>query len=219
VCQTPAEVAEKCDILSIHVAAGPLTRNLVNAGVLDKLKPGAYVVNTARADVLDYKALAKAVQEKGLRAAVDVYPGEPAEGKAEFAAPVIGLPGVYGTHHIGASTDQAQEAIAAETIRIVKTFKDTGKVPNVVNLAAKSPATHALIIRHKDRPGVLSHVFNSLRESNINVQETENIIFEAAEAAVARVNMDAAPGAAVIARIKSNPDILDTHLVTMGVTA
>jgi D-3-phosphoglycerate dehydrogenase len=213
--KTPAEVAENCDILSIHVAAGPLTKNLVNAEVLDKLKPGAYVVNTARPDVLDYKALAKAVKEKGIRAAVDVYPGEPAEGKAEFASPVLGLPGVYGTHHIGASTDQAQEAIAAETVRIVKTFKETGGVPNVVNLAAKSPATHALIIRHRDRPGVLAHVFNTLREAKINVQETENIIFAAAEAAVARVNMDAEPTAAVIARIKENKDILDTHLVTM----
>jgi D-3-phosphoglycerate dehydrogenase / 2-oxoglutarate reductase len=214
--KTPAEVAEVCDILSIHVAAGPLTKNLVNADVLDKLKPGAYLVNTARADVLDYKALAKVVKEKGVRAALDVYPGEPAEGKAEFTSAVLGLPGVYGTHHIGASTDQAQEAIAAETVRIVRAFKDTGKVPNVVNLAKTSPATHALIIRHKDRPGVLAHVFACLREAQINVQETENIIFSAAEAAVARVNMDAEPTEAVIQRIKSNTDILDTHLVTMS---
>jgi D-3-phosphoglycerate dehydrogenase len=217
--KTPAEVAENCDILSIHVAAGPLTKNLVNADVIDKLKPGAYVINTARADVLDYKALAKAVKEKGVRAAVDVYPGEPSEAKAEFASPILGLAGVYGTHHIGASTDQAQEAIAAETVRIVKTFKDTGRVPNVVNLATKSPATHALIIRHKDHPGVLAHVFKCLREANINVQETENIIFTSAEGAVARVNMDTEPSEAVIASIKSNKDILDTHLVTMGAVA
>ncbi|MBE3135300.1 MAG: hydroxyacid dehydrogenase, partial [Acidobacteria bacterium] len=141
VAQTPAEVAEKCDILSIHVAAGPLTKNLVNAEVLDKLKPGAYVINTARADVLDYKALARVVKEKGVRAAVDVYPGEPASATADFTHAVVGLPGVYGTHHIGASTDQAQEAIATETVRIVKTFKETGRVPNVVNLAKKTPAT------------------------------------------------------------------------------
>ena len=77
--KTPAEVAEKCDILSIHLAAGPLTKNLVNADVLDKLKPGAFVINTARADVVDYEALAAAVKEKGIRVALDVYPGEPAE--------------------------------------------------------------------------------------------------------------------------------------------
>ena len=73
------------------------------------------------------------------------------------------LPGVYGTHHIGASTDQAQEAIAAETVRIIRSYKETGRVPNVVNLARRTPATHMLVVRHRDRPGVLAHVFNHLR--------------------------------------------------------
>ena len=52
--------------------------------------------------------------------------------------PVGALPGVYGTHHIGASTDQAQEAIAAETVRIVRSYQATGRVPNVVNLATSA---------------------------------------------------------------------------------
>ena len=217
VAQTPAEVAEKCDILSIHVAAGPLTKNLVNAEVLDKLKPGAYVINTARADVLDYKALARVVKEKGVRAAVDVYPGEPASATADFTHAVVGLPGVYGTHHIGASTDQAQEAIATETVRIVKTFKETGRVPNVVNLAKKTPATVSMIVRHKDQPGVLAHVFGKLGQAGINAQETENIIFESAEAAIARINLDKEPGPALVAALRQEcPDILDITLVALG---
>src|SRR5512137_2899940 len=217
VADTPAEVAEKCDILTIHVAAGPLTKNLVGADVLDRLKPGAYVVNTARADVLDYKALAKAVREKGIRAAVDVYPGEPASATADFTHEVIGLPGVYGTHHIGASTDQAQEAIAAETVRIVKTFKETGQVPNVVNVARHTPATHSLIVRHKDQPGVLAKVFGKLGGAGINAQETENIIFESAEAAIARINLDKEPAAALVAAIKAEcPDVLDINLVALS---
>ena len=105
------------------------------------------------------------------------------------------LPGVYGTHHIGASTDQAQEAIAAETVRIIRSYKETGRVPNVVNLAQRTPATHMLVVRHRDRPGVLAHVFDHLRQANLNVQETENIVFEGAEAAVARINLDGAPTA------------------------
>jgi D-3-phosphoglycerate dehydrogenase len=217
VAKTPAEVAEKCDILSIHVAAGPLTKNLVNADVLDRLKPGAYVINTARADVLDYKALAKAVREKGIRAAVDVYPGEPAGAAADFTHEIIGLPGVYGTHHIGASTDQAQEAIAAETVRIVKTFKESGRVPNVVNLAKHTPAKYSMIVRHKDQPGVLAKVFGKLGGAGINAQETENIIFESAEAAIARINLDKEPAAALVDAIKAEcPDILDINLVALG---
>ena len=50
-----------------------------------------------------------------------------------------------------------------------------------------------LVVRHHDRPGVLAHVFNHLRSGNLNVQETENVIFEGAEAAVARINLDGAP--------------------------
>ena len=86
---------------------------------------------------------------------------------------------------IGASTDQAQEAIAAETVRIIRTFKETGHVPNVVNLARRTLATHSLVIRHRDRPGVLAHVLTALRAASINVQEMENIIFDSAQAAVA----------------------------------
>jgi D-3-phosphoglycerate dehydrogenase / 2-oxoglutarate reductase len=220
VANSPVEVAEKCDILTIHVAAGPLTKNLVNEEVISHLKPGAYLINTARADVLDYKALAKAVKEKNLRVALDVYPGEPAGATAEFTSPILGLPGVYGTHHIGASTDQAQEAIAAETVRIVETFKDTGRVPNVVNLAKKTPATYTMIVRHKDRPGVLACVFGKLARAGINAQETENIIFESAEAAIARINIDREVPAEIVAAIKDGcPEIMDIAIVPLGPVA
>ena len=124
---------------------------------------GALFINTARAEVVDYDALADAVRERGIRVGLDVYPNEPTTGTAAFDDPLVALPGVYGTHHIGASTDQAQEAIAAEVVRIVASFKDTGRVPNVVNLARRTPATHVLVIRHRDRPGVLAHVFEHLR--------------------------------------------------------
>ncbi len=220
VANTPAEVAEKCDILTIHVAAGPLTKNLVNEDVIAHLKPGAYVVNTARADVLDYKALAKAVKEKNLRVAMDVYPGEPAGSTAEFTTALLGLPGVYGTHHIGASTDQAQEAVAAETVRIVKTFKETGRVPNVVNLARKTPASYTMIVRHKDQPGVLACVFGKLGKAGVNAQETENIIFESAEAAIARINIDKAPPTEVVESMKAGcPEILEITIVPLGEAA
>jgi len=213
---SPAEVAARSDILSIHVALSPDTRGLVNAAVIDALKPGTYVINTARAEVVDYAALEKAVREKHVRVGLDVYPGEPAEGAGSFAFPFASAAGVYGTHHIGASTDQAQEAIAAETVRIIRSYKETGKVPNVVNLAKQTPATHMLVVRHRDRPGVLAHVFEHLRGGNINVQETENIIFDGAQAAVARINLDGAPSEALLKTIRGgNADILDLHLVTI----
>ncbi len=217
VMNSPAEVAALCDILSVHVSLSDKTRGLLNADVFNRMKPGSYFINTARGEVVDYKALATAVKERNLRVALDVYAKEPATPVADFEDALLSLPNVYGTHHIGASTDQAQEAIAGETVRIVQTYKETGRVLNVVNLARKTPATHVLVVRHQDKPGVLAHVFDRLREAGLNVQETENIIFANAEAAVARVNLEGDPTPAVLAAIKNgNPYILDVHVVAMN---
>jgi D-3-phosphoglycerate dehydrogenase len=213
---TPADAVARGDIVSVHVALGPETKGFVNAALLSKMKPGTMFVNTARGEVVDYAALAAAVKERGLKVGLDVYANEPASATAPFKDDLAGLPGVYGTHHIGASTDQAQEAIAAETVRIIRSYKETGHVPNVVNLARRTPATHMLVVRHRDRPGVLAHVFNHLRQANLNVQETENIVFEGAQAAVARINLDGEPASSLCQKIKSeNADVLDLQLVTL----
>jgi len=211
---SPAEVAERSDVLSVHLALNADTRGLVNASVLDTLKRGAYFINTARGEVVDYAALERAVRERDVRVGLDVFACEPTGATGEFKDTIVSLRNVYGTHHIGASTDQAQEAIAAETVRIIASYKETGKVPNVVNLAKSTPATHMLVVRHRDRPGVLAHVFDRLRSGEINVQETENVIFEGAQAAVARINLDGAPSDALLKQIQDgNSDILDLHLV------
>ncbi len=217
---TPADVAARCEILSLHLALAPDTRNLVNASLLAALPPGATMINTSRGELIDHAALADAVRTRGLRVGLDVFENEPAGATGEYASPLLSLPNVYGTHHIGASTDQAQEAIAAETVRIVRTFQETGKVPNVVNLARRTPATHRLIVRHRDRPGVLAHVFDCLRSKNLNVQETENIVFDGAQAAIARINLDGAPDPALLDTIRrGNAEILELQLVRLTTDA
>src|SRR6185369_12467035 len=214
VVHSPEAVADQADILTVHLALASDTRNLVNRSLLDRLKPGAYFVNTSRAEVVDHEALADAVRSRGIRVALDVFAKEPAASTGEFTDPLLTLPGVIGTHHVGASTEQAQEAIAAEAARIVRVYKETGKVPNVVNLATTTPATHMLVVRHRDRPGVLAHVFDHLRAGNLNVQETENIVFEGAEAAVARINLDGEPPADLLKTIAAgNQDILSLYVV------
>jgi D-3-phosphoglycerate dehydrogenase len=198
----------------VHLALSAETRGVANASVFDQLKPGPYFINTARGEVVDHAALEQAIRERDLRVGLDVFAAEPTSATGDFADAIASLKNVYGTHHIGASTDQAQEAIAAETVRIIATYRGTGKVPNVVNLAKKTPASHMLVVRHRDRPGVLAHVFDYLRQGNINVQETENVIFEGAQAAVARINLDRAPGEVVLREMRQgNSDILDLHVV------
>jgi len=213
-CSTITELARKADVVSIHVASMPETRGVINAEVFDAMKHGTIFINTSRADVVDQAALADAVKSKGVRAGLDVFQLEPSGATGDFADPIVGLPGVYGTHHIGASTAQAQEAIAAETVRIVTTFKETGSVPNVVNLSETTPATHLLVVRHYDRPGVLAHVLNAIKAANINVQEMENIVFSGAEAAIARIALDSALTNETLESIRSgNPDVIDTSIL------
>ena len=123
---------------------------------------------------------------------------------------------MIGTHHIGASTDQAQQAIADETVRIIREYVQTGRVPNVVNLAKKTPATHLLVVHHYDRVGVLAAVFNQLKAAGINVQETENIVFEGAAAAVARIHLDHAPSADTLAAMRTEcSDIIKLTLLPL----
>jgi D-3-phosphoglycerate dehydrogenase len=211
---TPAEVANEADIVSVHVALNPDTRGFLDAPFFAAMRAGAYFINTARGEVVDQEALTAALKSRGLRAGLDVYAGEPTSAMAEFTDPIAQETNLYGTHHIGASTDQAQEAIAAETVRIVREFKETGKVPNVVNLARQTPATHRLVVRHLDRPGVLATVLDAIKSEHINVQEMENIVFEGAEAAVARINLDNAPSRDLLERMQAgNSAIIELDLL------
>jgi D-3-phosphoglycerate dehydrogenase len=215
-CQSPLEVAQQSDIVSINVAGTPETRHLVNREFLDAMRPGAYLINTSRGTVVDEAALADAIKAKGIRAGLDVYEQEPAGGGGEFHPAIADLPGVFGTHHVGASTEQAQVAIAHEVIRIVQEFQATGGVPNCVNRLAKSAATHVLNVRHRNRPGVLAHVFTVLSEAQINVEEVENIIYHGAETSLARIHLSAGPGVDIMNAMHlvhtGNPHILTAEV-------
>ncbi len=210
------KVAAAADVLTVHLALNNETRGLVGDGVFASMKPGAFFLNTSRAEVVDQTALERAVRERGIRAGLDVFAEEPTGGAGEVNAPIFKVPGVIGTHHIGASTDQAQEAIAAETVRIVRLYKETGRPPHVVNLAKKSPATHLVSVRHHDRVGVLAAVFDCLKKAGINVQETDNIVFEGARAAIARIHVDSSPNHDVLGELRRcTPEVLDVSVVAL----
>jgi len=208
------ELADSSDIVSLHLALNSKTRGLIGASFFEAMREGAYFINTARAELVDEDRLRDAMRTKGIRAGLDVFAGEPSTGAGEFSSEISDL--VYGTHHIGASTDQAQEAIASETVRIVKTFKETGKVPNVVNLAMVTPSTCTLVVRHLDQPGVLASVLDAISEARINVQEMENVVFDGAQAAVARINLEKEPSSELRERIRaSNANIFEVSLIRL----
>ena len=211
--ENPLDVARRADAVTVNVASAAETRHLVNAEFLAAMRPGAYLIITSRGGVVDEAALLDAIATKGIRAGLDVYQNEPSGSKGAFDSALAKSPGVYGTHHIGASTDQAQIAIAHEVIRIVQVFKETGAAPHCVNRLARSGATHVLSVRHRNRPGVLAHVFRILSEENVNVEEVENIAYNGAEAASARVHVASPPNAEALERIqKGNDNIISVDL-------
>ena len=212
---TPLDVARQADVVSVHVASTPQTKHLVDADFLAAMRTGAALINTARDAVVDEDALAKALDEKGLRVATDVPAGEPAGKEEAWTHPLADHPRFYITHHIGASTEQATEAIGDEAVRVVLAFAETGRVPNCVNLAEQTPATHLLTVRHRDKVGVLAGVLDEMREAGWNIQEMENLIFAGAEAACARIRFDGEPDDATLGRIAAQPDVLNATAIAL----
>lgn len=211
----PLEVAAEADVVTLHVASTPETKHLANRAFFEALSDGTTFINTSRAAVVDEEALAWAVDAKGLRVGLDVMVGEPAQKEADFEHPLAGHPNVYMTHHIGASTQQAQNATAEEAARVVTTYDETGTVPNCVNLATQTPATHQITIRHRDKVGVLAAVLDEMRRAGWNIQEMDNLIFEGAQAASAAIRFDGAMDEAVIARIEAHDDVFAVTLIEL----
>ena len=203
-----ADLAKASDVVSVHVAATAETKNIIDAKFFDAMKKGAIFVNTSRGSVVDYDALKQAIQEKGIRAGLDVFPGEPAGSEADFTSEVANLDCVASAPHIGASTEQAQMAIAMETVRIIECMLKTGEIPNVVNLCGETSARTILEIRHENKPGVLAHVFNLLSQSSINVEQMENLIYTGEAAACARIHCSTGIDDSLAAKIRDKAEII-----------
>jgi D-3-phosphoglycerate dehydrogenase len=215
---SPIEVARRADVISLHVASTPETKHLVDRAFVDAMPDGAILVNTTRGAVVDEEALAHAVRDKGVRAGLDVYENEPSGDDEPFASPLVGLPGVYGTHHVGASTDQAQESIAAETLRILSMYMHSGEVLNQVN-EARSKSHWLLTVRHLNRLGVLAHIFQTISSARINVEEMQNVLFDGKKAACARIQLDREPTAAHLDLLRSGESILSVTLAPVPTDA
>lgn len=210
---TVQDLVTLCDILSVHVALKPETKGLINRSTIEMMKPGTIFINTSRAEVVDEEALADAVAAGRIRVGSDVFVGEPEEKTGAFTSRLASLPNVYGTHHIGASTEQAQNAVAEETVAIIREYVQQGTVRNWVNRAKKTAATWQLVVRHYDKPGVLANVLGDLKASNINVEEMENVVFDGGITACATIRLAARPSDELLNRMQQRTDeVIQTTL-------
>lgn len=214
---TPEDAVHDADAVSVHLALAKETRGRIGESVFAAMKPGAYFLNTARAEVVDADAMMRAISEKQIRCGLDVFPDEPGGSQAPYAHAIVDQPNVYGTHHIGASTDEAEEAVGYEVLRIVQAYRDGASIPNCVNLATRTPADHQLVIRHADRIGVLARVFSTLREAHINIEDMQNIVFSGGHAACARIGIVGSLSDDALGKLDADPDIFSVSQIGVGV--
>ncbi len=208
-------LAQQADAVSINVSYSKETHHLVDKIFFDLMKNGAILINTSRGEVVDTQALREAIRTKKLHVGLDVFENEPAGGEAPFTDKELASM-ITGTPHIGASTDQASEAIADEVVNIVKAFQETGVPANTVNIRARSSATQSLVVRHYNRVGVLAGILDKLRNSGINIEEMTNIIFEASKAACCTMLLDGAPSKEMLGEIQQDENIIEVALKPLG---
>jgi len=211
-CPTIAQLAARSDVVTVHLASSPDTKQIMGSEVFAAMREGAIFVNTSRGEIVDQEALVDAIDRRSIKAALDVYADEPSGGEAEFAGTDLIARLAAATPHIGASTDEAAEAIAAETVRVIESYLQTGKPVNAVNLRAKAAEDVSLVVRHYNRVGVLASVLDELKDAGINVEEMENTIFQGGTTASCSLKLDKAPDAAHLDRIRQGEHIIQVML-------
>ncbi|MEW6703141.1 MAG: NAD(P)-dependent oxidoreductase, partial [Bacteroidota bacterium] len=196
------------DVVTLHLPVTADTKNLFNDKMFGYMKKGAIFINTSRPGVVDEDALMRAIKEKDLKVGLDVFKDEPESKSGVVSSKLQQVENAYVTHHIGASTDQAQNAVADETVNIILGYINSGVIAHWVN-RAKAPETHyQLVVKHYDRPGVLASVLDVLREGDINIEEVENIIFDGGLVASCAMKLKAPATSHMLELIRNNPNVL-----------
>ena len=209
------ELLSSSDIVTLHVPSHEDTRHLVDETFLSQMRPGAILLNTSRGEVIDEPALLKALDAGTVRAGLDVFADEPPSGTGPWDSPLGRHPNVVATHHIGASTEQAQRAIAAGVTEIVEAFV-AGEARHCVNLDPSRLGSITLTVRHLDRVGVLARILDTLSTAGLNVEHMENRVFRGGQAAVASIDVAGQVADSLLADLREIPDVLGVSEVTLS---
>jgi D-3-phosphoglycerate dehydrogenase len=214
-CDTLEELVSTSDVVTLHVPSSAATKHLVDEAFLARMKKGAILLNTSRGDVVDEPALLAALDAGAVRAGLDVFADEPGHGKGSWDSPLARHPNVVATHHIGASTVQAQRAIAAGVTEIVDAFM-SGEARHCVNLDPGRLGSVTLTVRHLDRVGVLAQVLDRLSTARLNVEHMVNRVFRGGEAAVAFIDVEGEPSEDLLEAVREIPHVLGVSVVMLS---
>ncbi|KIQ97383.1 phosphoglycerate dehydrogenase [Lysobacter sp. A03] len=168
------DLLERSDVVTLHVPETPATRNMMGAGQIARMRPGAHLINAARGTVVDVDALAAALKDGRLGgAAVDVFPIEPGSNQDLFSSPLVGIDNVILTPHVGGSTLEAQDNIGLEVAAKLIRYSDNGTTLSAVNFPEVTLPGHEGSLRllhiHRNVPGVLSRINEIFSQLGLNI--------------------------------------------------
>jgi D-3-phosphoglycerate dehydrogenase len=209
------ELLSTSDIVTLHLPANADTRHLVDQSFLAQMSKGAILLNTSRGDLVDERALLEALDAGAVRVGLDVFADEPGSGSGPWDSPLARHPGVVATHHIGASTEQAQRAIAEGVTEIVDAF-GAGQTLHCVNLDPDRLGSITLTVRHLDRVGVLAQVLGELSSARMNVEHMENRVFRGGEAAVAFIDVAGQASDDLLSSLREIPEVLGVSVASLA---
>ncbi|CAP55817.1 phosphoglycerate dehydrogenase [Gluconacetobacter diazotrophicus] len=172
--ETLNDLLAQSDVVSLHVPQLASTANLIGAEQIRAMKPGSFLINNARGNVVDLEALAAALRDGHLLgAAIDVFPVEPKGAGDKFVSPLQGLENVILSPHIGGSTAEAQERIGVEVARKLIEYSDVGSTLGAVNFPTvqlpESPRGTRFMHVHSNVPGIMLQINEIFMSENSNI--------------------------------------------------
>lgn len=173
-CKTLHELLGKVDIVTLHVDGREDNRMAFGKAEFEAMKPGAVFINLSRGFVVDIDQLVSRLKSGVIKgAAIDVYPHEPKSNDERFESPLLGLPNVILTPHVGGSTEEAQENIAQYVPARIIDHINTGNTFGSVNFPGLQLPTlqnaHRVIHMHKNMPGILARINQLMAHHDINI--------------------------------------------------
>ncbi|MDP2480312.1 MAG: phosphoglycerate dehydrogenase [Candidatus Palauibacterales bacterium] len=172
---TLEELLGLSDVVTLHVPSTELTHGMIDARAIDRMKPGACLINHARGDLVDIDALCEALGSGHLSgAAIDVYPDEPGSRGEAFASPLLAFDNVLLTPHIGGSTVEAQESIGGDVAAKLARYVLEGVTRGSVNVPELDPGAlregrARILSMHRNAPGFLSRLNELVSGLGLNV--------------------------------------------------
>ncbi len=212
------ELIAASDIITLHLPLNDETRGLINAKVLGQMKKGAILVNFARGELIDERAVVEALQSGQLSSyIVDVYSKEPPDFKNDllFVDQNLLTQGkIIATPHLGAQSDDAQESVAEALIAQMLGFFKDGRMPwgaNFPTFQLERKGASRLIVFHQDVPGVMASILETLKP--LNVAGSVNDRSKRGGTAYTVIDVDSPVEGGVIERICQLDAVLRVHLV------